>query len=660
MGTMEAIQSKPNHLVVAPWSGDYWAGKKFDCVGALLFDFLSGQCGQELLPEIAVSLQSKGTEPTQRDLLPFALPTPPVEGCDLCVANVVSRGISCWVFLILTVLNAGYRVVAFPPNNCRDPEAAPNSRSGGLQEKTILEIQAQVEYFVNLSDGRVISRDWAKYLQQKHITYTGEVEAKAVPLTWRQMQPGLPPKEFCGKINAIELCEGAVKEMLLDPQLSLLAEDDIESIPLVGRCHIVPGEECLIARELLSCGLLEPIEMDEVPVIKGRLIVNGTFGVGKGKFLPDDAGRDGCGLEVLRWILNLTVSNSIMVDFPGDIAKQPIATQWKNRQLQPDEAIVRSFDDLRGCFYLFRFPPGWSRWLFLNLCVKRSDLGLTGSGSVFLGCTVCPMGFKNAMGIVQYLHRRLLLLGTGGPPSLPPDRELRRDRPLAFLRREVENLSCLWQIFCDDFDVLEVVTLGWIEDMVKGSTECCSPELQTLARRAYQVWGIPISNDAGKSGIRELFGTRLGIYFDARAGRLGGSGHRFGALLGFTGHLLDLPFVTLKHLQVCGGHWTHVMQMRKETSSFLSAYWREMALLKGCFCRPLTVTVKRELIRCMILVPLMNANLRLQPSRIITASDASEFAHGGCMTNSLVPEGCRFGTSGTGYGHGSQARYHGS
>ena len=198
-------------------------------------------------------------------------------------------------------------------------------------------------------------------MKSKAINYAGEIVSPPQPLTWRQMEPGLPPREYCGRISAVDLAEGPTREWLLHPEWSLKPHDAIGAIPRPAKCHFVKGEEIKIARNLLSRSLVEPVELEAVPVVNGQLITNSTFGVGKGKFLSSSSRE-----EVLRWILALTTSNSIMIPFAGDIRGLPMPTQWKQTILESDEIAVWNFEDLSGCFYLFRFPPGWSRIFVLN------------------------------------------------------------------------------------------------------------------------------------------------------------------------------------------------------------------------------------------------------------------------------------------------------
>eukprot|EP00974_Lingulodinium_polyedra_P063771 6156870-Lingulodinium_polyedra.AAC.1 len=58
--------------------------------------------------------------------------------------------------------------------------------------------------------------------------------------------------------------------------------------------------------------------------------------------------------------MNLTASNAVSRPWAGDIPKLPYYAQWRAIQLGRNEALEWSFDDLKGCFYIFRLPEQWA------------------------------------------------------------------------------------------------------------------------------------------------------------------------------------------------------------------------------------------------------------------------------------------------------------
>eukprot|EP00971_Amphidinium_carterae_P199677 3963137-Amphidinium_carterae.1 len=141
--------------------------------------------------------------------------------------------------------------------------------------------------------------------------------------------------------------------------------------------------------------------------------------------------------------MNLTASNSIMGDVPADIATLPRMTQWRTICLADGVSLCVSGEDLKGCFYLIALPSGWSRYFVFNMPLCADDLGLPGGRARrWVAARVVPMGWKGAVGLVQYLHRRMLLHASRflGPfqsvPGLDVLRECRGDRSMPWVRKE--------------------------------------------------------------------------------------------------------------------------------------------------------------------------------------------------------------------------------
>ena len=122
---------------------------------------------------------------------------------------------------------------------------------------------------------------------------------------------------------------------------------------------------------------------------------------------------------MLRLIMNLTATNDVSLPFEGDIGALPYFSQWRSLILGPDEELLWSYDDMKGAFYLFKLPDSWAPLFAFNVCFRAKELGLEEDkykeGGVYLGAVTMPMGYLNAMGLVQYLHRRLLARGPQHP-----------------------------------------------------------------------------------------------------------------------------------------------------------------------------------------------------------------------------------------------------
>eukprot|EP00971_Amphidinium_carterae_P028288 556915-Amphidinium_carterae.3 len=88
-----------------------------------------------------------------------------------------------------------------------------------------------------------------------------------------------------------------------------------------------------------------------------------------------------------------------------------------------------------------KLAPGWAKYFAFNLAFTAEELGLESTGSsterLCIGSQVIPMGWRNAVGVVQAIHTRLLSAGGAAKPlkaALPVSREQRADRPLPMLR----------------------------------------------------------------------------------------------------------------------------------------------------------------------------------------------------------------------------------
>ena len=141
---------------------------------------------------------------------------------------------------------------------------------------------------------------------------------------------------------------------------------------------------------------------------------------------------------MLRLIMYLTATNCVTWPLEGIIGAMPYPFQWRSLILGPDEELLWSYDDMKGAFYLFKLPDSWAPLFAFNVCFSAEELGLEEDkykeGGVYLGAVTMPMGYLNAMGLVQYLHRRLLARGPQRPDGLLRSREIRKDRPVPALR----------------------------------------------------------------------------------------------------------------------------------------------------------------------------------------------------------------------------------
>jgi len=435
-----------------------------------------------------------------------------------------------------------------------------------------------------------------------------------------------------------------MRKYLLTPADAVLDLGSVEACPPAGRCLHQPGEEVHLGRGFVRRGMVRALSASQLLKIRGEHLVNGWFGIGRGRFLEDThATRPGA--EVLRVIMNLTATNVIMQPFAGDIASLPYVGHWRTVILSGREVLVRSSEDLKGCFYLLLLPEAWAPYFAFDQEYTGAMLGLVADAGIgadeacWLGAITLPMGFKNAMGIAAYVHRRWTQLAAGNPRThmkcigLPLSREMRKDRPAPLLSVELARLKALWQTYCDDLDLMEKYKDLTAASLVLGTVH----EWHEAMRKAYGEWQAVLSE--GKAQTRVLEVKRLGAWVSGIAGRIGPPGERCGVLAGFTLFVRAQTTSSRKELQVAAGHWTNCFQYRKEASCIFNRLWRVMVRWGRQERRRLPSIVKRELPEALVCLPLLHMDLRAMPSDVTTASDACETGGGVCAGAALTQKG---------------------
>ena len=148
-----------------------------------------------------------------------------------------------------------------------------------------------------------------------------------------------------------------------------------------------------ITDELLGRGILEAIDFEDIAEIRpGQRVLNGAFGVPKSGPAPD--GHD----VALRFIANLTPSNSGQYIIAGDLHAPPLPGEYGHVVLADDEVLALSGEDISGCFHLYELPVAWRRWFAFEK--PRTD-------GKYVTVRVIPMGWLSAVGVVQHMHRRV-------------------------------------------------------------------------------------------------------------------------------------------------------------------------------------------------------------------------------------------------------------
>ena len=462
-----------------------------------------------------------------------------------------------------------------------------------------------------------------KELSHRFVSYSGEEVPRMEVLSLPQVIPSLPPETHGGSIPVLDWLTGRTKVYLSQPGHCI--EDDVgQKLPkLQSKVHVVRGDERDLAQTLVARGICSWTLENEVFQYRGQKVLNGLFGVCKPSCLPD-------GRPVLRLIMNLIPSNSVMVQLEGRVNDLPGITQYLSVVLENGETLSISQADMTSAFYLFKLPVAWSPYLCFNLCFKGSEIGFDDDVIRYLSCAVLPMGWSNAVSVMQEISEQLLL-SQGMPRSL----QVARTKPLPdWLTSSVSSSKvsglAWWHVYLDNFMSGEKVTPGQV-----------GTEEQGLHRLAELSWGRAGVLSSEKKRVTSAPAVEeLGGWLDGENAVLGVTSLRLIKLIRSTSVVLSRTWVPIKWLQVICGRWVHVLQFRRIGMTGLHIIWK---WISGKILNFKTrLKAREELLMTVMGSCLFHTSLSAQVSDIATASDASSTGGAVGLARELSEEGKDF------------------
>ena len=483
--------------------------------------------------------------------------------------------------------------------------------------RIVLDIQ-RVSAWSGILDGF----DWQSFFSTRSIDYKGDEVKTAREFTWRNIEPALPAE--IGRVPLAEVCTLGAKHYVENFESYLRPEDrwEVHRPPRVMVSDEAWPEVC---RGLTSCGICTYLTEDDLFHTGEGPLLNGMFGVTKDEFHQ--------GVEVFRLIMNLIPLNGIVESVKGDVETLPTWSMTTPFQLQPDESLVVSSEDVRCFFYVMAVPPSWWKFLGFNKRVPMDCLPPDLQGqTVYLAAKVLPMGFANSVSLAQHVHRNLALWsGSAEGPDKGtinlPEAEIRKDRPATVA-------SPSWRVYLDNYDLLErvkSVDLSHLEGQQ-------APSILAL-RQQYEYWEVP--RNLKKSVSRMAHAEVQGAQVD---GRLGVAYPREAKLLKYlaaTFSLLEMESVTQRQVQVVCGGLVYVSMFRRQLLGCLNAVWRFITSFDelGVRKQRLPPVCQLELVRFVGLLPLARLDFRMEFEEQVTCSDASTKGGGICASTSLSRAG---------------------
>eukprot|EP00438_Fugacium_kawagutii_P013231 Skav201217 [mRNA] locus=scaffold651:401343:403862:- [translate_table: standard] len=481
-------------------------------------------------------------------------------------------------------------------------EDAPTKAQRGMLDA----IEKSVDRFLDDSGNyKWDDEDIAEDLKKRMISYTGEEVSRPETLTLKQVIPGLPPEEHGGSVELSHWLEGRSKWYVDNPEACILPDTGQYLPPLQAKVHVKKEDSLEFAKALVTRRICRWVRAEDVARYRGERVLSGMFGVQK-------SGRTQEGEPILRLIMNLIPANATLRPITGRTSRLPSICTWGNIVVESGEVLTVCQSDMQAAFYLFSLPPSWSRLLCFNLSFQGSEIGgdyLEDDGRFFLACSVLPMGWSSAVGIMQCIAEEVLMRS-----GLPEENQVRAGKPLPRWltrvgREAAQQKRFWWHVYLDNYASGERVAKD--EEPVGG-------EWQVRVESVWEQAGIVCSKQKSKKDVDEA--TELGAYVSGKGRWMGASPERMFKLVKTTWWLITRGSISKKLLQVVMGRWVFILQFRRPGMSHFQKVWEAISRRRTM---ELDAQVREELFLAIFGACLFHTFLGAEPEDGITCSDAS-------------------------------------
>ena len=477
----------------------------------------------------------------------------------------------------------------------------------------------EVKHFCQM-DAVISDVNWSDLFLVKSVDYKGDEVKVARWFQWCNVGPALP-KEV-GKVPLVEVCTLGSKHYVEQFDLYLKPRSEWGNIPR-PRVMVADDDWGLVCKGLVDSGVCTLIREDEVFDTGDGPLLNGMFGVTKDEFTPS-------GTEIFRLIMNLIPLNRLCRPMSGDVDTLPSWSAMSPFFLQPSEQLLVSSEDVKCFFYTMSVPDCWVKYLAFNKAVPDDALPDYLQGEVvFLASRVLPMGFLNSVSLAQHVHRNLVSWSAGPnqPGVNPPERELRKDRPLS-----VAPVN--WRVYLDNYDLLEKVQATNMVDL-KGT---CAPGVLAL-RNQYEEWQVPrnLKKAVERSDRCEVQGATV----DGVRGCAYPRESKLSKYFSLALSLCSQERAQQRQWQVVCGGLVYVAMFRRPMLGSLNRVWTHIESYNHCKngSQATPTDCRLEVLRFLGMLPLGRMDFRLPMHEQVTCSDASTQGGGACASSGLTPVG---------------------
>ena len=395
--------------------------------------------------------------------------------------------------------------------------------------------------------------DWAGELASTRIDYNGEEVKTAQLVTWRQLEPALPPPGNAGCVRAADLLEGWARACMEDPTKTLLPEDRWPYELPQPRVWVESQKDwheiCAGAAER---GIFTFLKEQGVFHIQGRPLLNGLFGVEK-KNKSLDSGE-----PVLLMLINAIPANSLQQTIEANIRTLPYFGQWSAISVDEEDKVSGSLERAGHDIGFLCVPP------------RASVVQISGSGQTRFGPICFKMGAQtvgrrkrvscggshgHGGGLLQQIHRKLRFL-----PKPMGSREVRRDGPVPRSGRPQD--TSFYSVYLDGFSHAELKHWDQLSHLVQWSWEA------KAVHEAWDRWGVP--SQTVKAIVNELELETLGCRIDGNAGVIAPPRSVVSRMIGLTAWFARNTNQRRPKAEILGGRWVRCFQFREEVSSLFT------------------------------------------------------------------------------------------
>ena len=493
------------------------------------------------------------------------------------------------------------------------------NRSQPLTKAQCMAVDHLVERLSDLAEVEASCADHAtarSQLVDSKFDYGGEPIMQMEDLVADKVIPVWPAVGSAAVQDIIEYLPIALQEKLADPRRCLLPVWEWPQRPPRSKVRASQEEWEKIVTAAAARNLMVPVPAEEVfRDHQGEMVLNGAAAVRKLKTVGGES------KVMQRFISNFIPTNAYQAHLEGGDQDLPYLGQLTLLEQEDDECWVIDSEDFTSCYNLFRLPPVWRKFMCFEKPVDARIFGGPPGEVTYAAMNVVPMGWLNAVALVQSAVRTLVFEES----AVPEASEVSKRKPIP------------------DDDDLTVIYLDSYDELRKMDRHCAEA-IQSVSsprhiRFKHMCNSKGLSLNTGKQLVSALRGSLQGGELQGDKGWYKLAGDKQVNLLSLGACLLGLPLWHEFDLRHFIGKAVFGMCFRRPLlSTFQNIFPILNELVAAKEPLPPRANGLDEVILTMALVPLMGSDLKAKLEDTIYCSDASPSGGGVAVATNFMPE----------------------